>query len=473
MKKTIFTLMAVLTAAMGFAQTPVTPPDGIQFENYTLGGYMMYYDDNGKQTEELVNRAVLVGINGNDIYISGMCYYMPEAWIKGTISSNKTTITVASPQFWGTYAEKYPIWFQAMTVQGEAYDFPASVTWNYNAETGDITMPESFYYYEVSGTTDQDSWYNLYGYMSLKKSSTVAIDVVTLPEGVTADDYVFSAKNYENADDTHTMKVAISGNDVYMNGISEILPEAWIKGTMAGGKVTFAANQYLGSYLYQGQTLNFFFNPEADVVFDYDATAAKFTAAHYVTTYEGGSYDEFSDIVITRLVEKPATPATPVIAVIGNDQNGAPRMGFDVPLVDTDGNALLTSKLYLKFYTKTGNEVSDLIFKADKYKTLEQDLALVPYGFTDEWDFFANSIYFYDDYTAWDMIGIQSVYIGGGETHQSDINWFDIQAHIAGIGAIKGQAGNQDTYYNLQGQKVAKAGKGLYIHNGKKVIVRH
>ena len=29
-----------------------------------------------------------------------------------------------------------------------------------------------------------------------------------------------------------------------------------------------------------------------------------------------------------------------------------------------------------------------------------------------------------------------------------------------------------DAYYTLQGQRVAKPGKGLYIKNGKKVIIR-
>jgi len=473
MKKTLIALIAALTAVVGIAQTPVTPPDGIQYENYTLGGYMMYYDENENQKEETVNRSVLVGINGNDIYISGMCYYMPEAWIKGTFNSNKTAITVASPQFWGSYGDQYPIWFQAALSQGKTSSFPSSVTWSYNAETGAITMPDTFFYYEVSGTTDKDTWYNLYGYMSLVKSSSITGEVVTLPEGVTAVDYLFTAKNYTNEDDSHPMKVAISGNDVYMNGISEILPEAWIKGTIEGQKVTFGANQYLGPYEYNGQILNFFFNPSNDVVFDYDATTGKFAATHFVTSYEGGEYDEYSNIVITKVVEKAATPAKPEIVVIGNDQSGAPRMGFDVPLNDTDGKPLVSSKLYLKFYIKTNGVESDMIFTAAKYQSLQEDLPMVPYGYTDNWDFFANAIYLYEDYTKWDMVGIQSVYTGGGEVHQSDINWLDIKAYIAtDINGIQSNAKKQDVIYNLQGQKVENVKKGIYIKNGHKVFVR-
>jgi len=29
-----------------------------------------------------------------------------------------------------------------------------------------------------------------------------------------------------------------------------------------------------------------------------------------------------------------------------------------------------------------------------------------------------------------------------------------------------------DAYYTLQGQRVAKPGKGLYIKNGKKVVIK-
>ena len=31
---------------------------------------------------------------------------------------------------------------------------------------------------------------------------------------------------------------------------------------------------------------------------------------------------------------------------------------------------------------------------------------------------------------------------------------------------------SDNAYYTLQGQRVAKPGKGLYIHNGKKVVIK-
>jgi len=71
------------------------------------------------------------------------------------------------------------------------------------------------------------------------------------------------------------------------------------------------------------------------------------------------------------------------------------------------------------------------------------------------------------------MVGIQSVYTGGGEVHQSDINWLDIKAYIAtDINGIQSNAKKQDVIYNLQGQKVENVKKGIYIKNGHKVFVR-
>ena len=64
---------------------------------------------------------------------------------------------------------------------------------------------------------------------------------------------------------------------------------------------------------------------------------------------------------------------------------------------------------------------------------------------------------------------MQSVYYGGGERNESDIVWLD----VTGIQEIDATTDNAAaTIYNLQGQKVNKAEKGIYIINGRKVLVK-
>lgn len=42
------------------------------------------------------------------------------------------------------------------------------------------------------------------------------------------------------------LKVAFDGNDVYVQGLSNGFPDAWVKGTLANGKAVFASGQYVG-----------------------------------------------------------------------------------------------------------------------------------------------------------------------------------------------------------------------------------
>ena len=45
-------------------------------------------------------------------------------------------------------------------------------------------------------------------------------------------------------------------------------------------------------------------------------------------------------------------PAAPSIAVVGPDNNGYNRIGFDIAATDTEGNPLLTSKLFYQIYVE-------------------------------------------------------------------------------------------------------------------------
>ena len=59
-------------------------------------------------------------------------------------------------------------------------------------------------------------------------------------------------------------------------------------------------------------------------------------------------------------------------------------------------------------------------------------------------------------------------YSGGGAPE-----FFDLDGNVTGIKAIdNGQLTIDDAVYDLQGRRVSKPTKGLYIVNGKKVIIK-
>ncbi|MBR1620783.1 MAG: hypothetical protein IJ669_01515, partial [Prevotella sp.] len=101
MKKFTLTLVAFIMAAMSYAQpTPVVLPETATVEDYTLTGknYFNPEDENGYED---LNETIKIGFDGNDVYIQGLCGYLPEAWIKGV--RNGSEVTFESGQFYGYF----------------------------------------------------------------------------------------------------------------------------------------------------------------------------------------------------------------------------------------------------------------------------------------------------------------------------------------------------------------------------------
>ena len=78
------------------------------------------------------------------------------------------------------------------------------------------------------------------------ENATISYDLVTLPEGAEVQDWAMGSLGANN--DSKTAKVAIVGNEMYLEMFSAYYPECWIKGTIDGNTVTFPSLQYVGTY---------------------------------------------------------------------------------------------------------------------------------------------------------------------------------------------------------------------------------
>ena len=259
--------------------------------------------------------------------------------------------------------------------------------------------------------------------------------LVTLPEGVTAEEYSVVARNYkDDADVSGSVFVGFDGNDVYIQGLSSYLPEAWVKGTLADGVVTFATGQYLGNY---GDTYDMYLNilMDEDVVFDYDSEAGVFTAQNEFFLIDNSQYyfDSYRGCVIKKVVEKAVMPANPAITALTNGSYGW-YMNFNVPTVDVNGDGMVSSKLSYMIYTDVERTVSPLTFTPDTHSQLTEEMTEIPYGFTEDYDFYTNQIYFNDLYSKdWNKIGIKSIYRGGDEVNETEIQWYTIKDYTVAM----------------------------------------
>jgi hypothetical protein len=405
----------------------VTPPAGLATEDYTFTATYKNSSSASKTT-----RTIKIGFSGSDVYIQGISYYLEDAWIKGTLNAEKTAISIPSPQYYGSISQggtDYPVYFIYNRYVNDNDDtYPTELVLPYDAATGAITVEKETYIEEGNQFVNAWSCYGYYYNISITKGIPEEPKAVVLPDGVTAEEYVMTYQDEKGESFSKPTKVAVNGNDVYVQGFSKYLPEAWVKGTKNGNLVTFPKMQYMGEYGTYGSSYAFY---SGDAVFTYDAETEAYSAEGLIFGVLADQYydGKYVNPVLGKIIEKAGTPADPIISSVGDTQYG-PAMEFNIPLVDVDGNNMVTSKLSYQVFVDVEQEVSPLTFKASDYKYLEQDMTIIPYGFTENYDFYADQIYLnMPEYKTFNKIGIQSIYTGGGEEHKSEITWFTIKEY--------------------------------------------
>lgn len=285
-------------------------------------------------------------------------------------------------------------------------------------------------------------------------------ETVTAPDGLLLEEYALKARTYTTTDDgyvysdvTQSLFVGTDGTDVYIRGLCEYLPMAYIKGTKNGTKVTFAGGQYLGKLYANGELFEFYFGgttedfltswekmwPLTDVEFTIDETTGTMTTDSWMVINSDATtvllpYAVTLDNSIVKVTDVAATPATPSITYVYDiDPESSVNYGgiyMTIPTLDTNGNALLTEKLSYRLFTAAGDDVQPYVIKADEHEFIDEDMTEIPYTFTDDWDieYAGAAIYFYTPLSGFDKIGVQSIYRGGNEENNSEIFWYDLKS---------------------------------------------
>lgn len=418
--------------------------------NYPFWGYIFSTTVVGAAND------VVFSTNGKTVYIKNLLtQYNCGTWTKGTIDGNSIKIEFPQP---------------AMKYSGEEYDLflgaydedelefiaqeSATLTLDYDPETGDITTPEGSDFATGAlqiGLCDSDGGWA--GYtdwnITLKKQTD---EPIAAPEGLETAQYSITADGYAGS----LVQVGIDGNDIYVQGIKADIPDTWIKGTISGDKATFKSGQYLGSdgnyhqYLvaataeevwddYYEEYFTEYALSDGDIVFDYDA-ATKTLSNSSTFLINAGTDDvnyaaAFDKAKIAPFTEVAATPAAPTVTSYtpydySNYINGYGwgYVEFTLNTSDVDGNYILPEKMSYKLYTRTEGYVQEIEITPDTYVEIDEAMDEIPYGFTENWDLYAegnnHSVYIY--VTGFDEIGVKTIYRGAGETRESEIDWYSV-----------------------------------------------
>ena len=144
-----------------------------------------------------------------------------------------------------------------------------------------------------------------------------------------------------------------------------------------------------------------------------------------------------SEFIYPVIPDVAAMPDAPEIVEVGayDKEEEYGWVEVYVPTQDTEGNELKESNLSYQLFSEKDGVVQPIVFTADLYMNLDDDLTVVPYEFYDAYDFDIYDVHkviylnFAFDY---DRIGVKSIYTGGGTTNETEIQWFTIEKKAGG-----------------------------------------
>ena len=220
-----------------FDETPLEAPEDLQTETYHLA--TCYFI-----AEWLpLDIDVEIGFQGDEVWLKGICQYLPNAWIKGW--RNGDQLVFPSEQYLGS-VDGVPAYFKDVAVEnGKTVVKNMELTFDGNDT---YTTTDYIFIVTARGTLE---YLNYYMGVTLSQHED---EVTTPPDGLTSSYYTFS---YETVvDDSgnriaaqHNVMVACDETDVYIRGLWEGLPDAWVKGTLNDdNQLVFSLPQYMGVY---------------------------------------------------------------------------------------------------------------------------------------------------------------------------------------------------------------------------------
>lgn len=211
--------------------------------------------------------AVYVVVDGDNWYIKDVLTYPKvDGWVKGTLSADGTTLTIAPNQLIKSTVTSDPAidWTLNMgqtTDEGKhwtkipdmiTYSVDGNYLWLNDADLFEDALGNTTYDKILGAFFAEDDNFANYGEWGTSLElieDYIAPDtkLVTVPAGATVEEWHLNCKSGSD-NINEAINVAFDGSDIYLQGLLRHFPDAWIKGTIDGSTVIFKRMQYLGQY---------------------------------------------------------------------------------------------------------------------------------------------------------------------------------------------------------------------------------
>ena len=256
----IFTLLALLSLLTFTVKAQITEKPSGEERLYVRTGSAFAPEEGSadiKLHSQLGKAARIVyDADGTTVYISNPVSLFPDpVWVRGTLNAAKNIITVQLGQVLG-HSDKHSTDYQLALLRAKQVGTGDDAYYEYERDESQTTIDYSVSggYVTLMGTSEECVLGAVYadngqwaGYADFNTEYTALNDQTTeAPSGLATSVYTLYATDGDKG--VHrTINVGFTDTEVYVQGLSKLMPEAWAKGTFNDNKrlVTFPI-QFLG-----------------------------------------------------------------------------------------------------------------------------------------------------------------------------------------------------------------------------------
>ena len=462
-----------------------TPPDEAVKEQWTISYTFTAGGETESDTEQMQ-----VAFVGKSVYFNFPNPIKGNTWMRGTLSGSVATF--ARGQEVGSYGDD-TIYYMGL---GESNTL-GDIVFYYDEANATFTLGNNWLVLNAGLTENRAlGYFTAATIVKTDRPDVPKPETVTPPEDLSTSEYALTGTNIFFGDegwDTksvhYNVRLGFSGASVYVQGLCRTMPQAWIKGqrNASDGELTFASGQYYGSYQTPlGMSYDFFFAAANypttnatwldEATFSYDAQNQSYACRDLIVLNSQASqinpYEFLAGVRLSKISNRAATPQAPTIVALQpyDAEVGYGLLQLDIPVQGTGGEDLLTDKLGYQLYVEQGGQQQLYTFTPAVYQNLAEPMTLVPYNFGDGFDFYlaGSAVYFYDDMQQAERIGVQCVYTGGDERHESTVTWIAVPQSSAAIDGVASTATGSVSYTDLMGRQVSASHKGLVLKTVRK-----
>lgn len=530
MRRLLFLLLFLMTgfATQVWADAPeiiYSQPGGV-LRIYNRMGKMVTENETGViSTSDQEGTMSIVFASDSVVYIQDPVsgYTMSGAWVKGQLSADGTLITVPLGQYID-YTRSFDMAYQLQMLN---YD-TAKKTYVVDETTTEVTYTlTSDTTIVLNGTSDQHILGLIFRTFGNPLGAAIGQDFMYLnylwigegdygsaytlmdiqaqqpPSDMPTRQYYATSAEYDGAayyPYSGTVRVGEDGTDVWVQGISRLLPSAWIKGKMQeDGKIVFPTGQFMGTIegialFFHGAALtadnNFYikdaeltFDGEEYVTYDFLFVTTSATSLQYVNFYMGETFSPERDAALDVVDVETETYTLSYQEYNSNNQLVSGSRKVQLGLIDGEAYIQGIWAGLPETWVKGRIEGETITFDMPQYLgTYTDDDTTYPIYFTafngQTGQMLRQLTFAYDEASGQLSEASSPISIGINKTGYLSVQdyYTPVLTRDKADGVERMRNGENEkmrTYYRLDGRPASQQPqRGMYIRDGKKVLIR-